>query len=79
MTVTYLIITIGISINNLQNYKHNMLHKYKFIEELNNTYWDFITNYAGVNGTYNTCIDFILISLAKQCPYESKRILIKKQ
>ena len=55
-----------------------MLNKDKFIEEVKNTDWDFITNYIDVNGSYNNFIDLILNSLDRHCPYESKIIKIKK-
>ena len=54
-----------------------MLHKDKLMEELNNTDCDFITNLVNISGTYNKCIDFIINSLDKHCPYKSKRIQIK--
>ena len=37
----------------LRSYKRTMLNKDKFIEEVKNTDWDFITNSIHVNGSYN--------------------------
>ena len=54
-----------------------MLNKDKFIEEVKNTDWDFITNSIYANGGYNNFIDLILNSLDRHCPYEYKIIKIK--
>ena len=67
----------NLQINSFRSHKRNMLHKDKFIDELKNTDWDFITNCTDVNSSYNTFIDFFLKSLDKHCPYESKLIQIK--
>ena len=64
--------------SSLRSYKRNMLNKDKFIEEVKNTDWDFITDSIDVNGSYNNFIDLILNSLDRHCPYESKIIKIKK-
>ena len=61
------------------NDKSNLLNTDKFIEEVKNTDWDFITNSIDVNCSYNNFIDVILNSLDRHCPYESKIIKIKKK
>ena len=67
----------NLQINSFRSHKLNMLHKDKFIDELKNTAWDFITNCTDVNSSCNTFINFFLNSLDKHCPYESKLIRIK--
>ena len=67
----------NLQINSFRSHKRKMLHKDKFIDELKNADWDFITNCTDVNSSYNTFIDFFLNSLDKHCPYESKLIQIK--
>ena len=54
--------------SSLRSYKRNMLNKDKFIEEVKNTDWDFITNSIDVNGSYNNFIDLILNTLDRHCP-----------